>query len=402
MDWDDFYKEAKITAWSGGEPLPGADTLVDMEEQRMNKTHGAVDGRRACDSLKRTRLAKDGEAPTCGRCLRILGSVLVEAAIPPEPSGGSIPPQSIPSDRLDREAWLEWRRHGLGGSDMAAILGLSPWATSFDVWFSKVHGGQISDSAAMAFGRDAEELVAKKASERWGCEVFEAKPVAHEDRPWIRGTADFLMTDWKGLVGLECKTTRDRWEDGVPLYYQVQCQWYMLVYGYHHWRLACLHRSSAEYSFHEIERDEAVIAVLEQRATEWWRRHILDGERPPLAGKAAGAYLLQEHGRPTGDVRAVRGDDAELVRAFAQARADRKAAEEHEKALALQIQERIGDDHGLEVDGLTVTWSRFQKKSTDFQALRADARAKDALDRLCAPFTTTTTSGRLNVREETP
>jgi hypothetical protein len=27
----------------------------------------------------------------------------------------------------ERADWLEWRRHGLGGSDIAAVVGLSPW-----------------------------------------------------------------------------------------------------------------------------------------------------------------------------------------------------------------------------------------------------------------------------------
>ena len=40
---------------------------------------------------------------------------------------------------ISREEWLEWRRGGLGGSDVAGVLGVSPWATPFSVWWSKVH-----------------------------------------------------------------------------------------------------------------------------------------------------------------------------------------------------------------------------------------------------------------------
>ena len=37
------------------------------------------------------------------------------------------------SKNATREEWLKVRKLGLGGSDMAAVLGLSPWRSPIDV-----------------------------------------------------------------------------------------------------------------------------------------------------------------------------------------------------------------------------------------------------------------------------
>ena len=38
----------------------------------------------------------------------------------------------------ERTAWLNERRKGIGGSDVAAIIGLSPWTTPLDIYEQKL------------------------------------------------------------------------------------------------------------------------------------------------------------------------------------------------------------------------------------------------------------------------
>ena len=33
----------------------------------------------------------------------------------------------VDTENLTREEWLDWRRRGIGGSDVSAIIGLSPF-----------------------------------------------------------------------------------------------------------------------------------------------------------------------------------------------------------------------------------------------------------------------------------
>ena len=44
----------------------------------------------------------------------------------------------VDTDTLSREDWLTYRRLGIGGSDVAAIMGISPFATIRDLYYDKV------------------------------------------------------------------------------------------------------------------------------------------------------------------------------------------------------------------------------------------------------------------------
>lgn len=53
--------------------------------------------------------------------------------------------------------WLEFRKTGIGGSDAAAILGLSPFKTNVEVWEEKVGlrvSDDISDSPQVKYGKE--------------------------------------------------------------------------------------------------------------------------------------------------------------------------------------------------------------------------------------------------------
>ena len=92
----------------------------------------------------------------------------------------------------DRQAWLAERRNGVGGSDVAGILGLSPWASPYSVWASKVFGDvDDRDTLAMSFGRRAEQMIAPWFHELTGLYVGgQQTACVHPDNDWQRCTID--------------------------------------------------------------------------------------------------------------------------------------------------------------------------------------------------------------------
>ena len=63
----------------------------------------------------------------------------------------------------EREQWLLQRRAGLGGSDIGAILGLSPFRTPVDVYLEKTGRAPANEETLqMRFGTYAEEFVAQE------------------------------------------------------------------------------------------------------------------------------------------------------------------------------------------------------------------------------------------------
>ena len=74
----------------------------------------------------------------------------------------------VDTENLPREEWLEWRRKGIGGSDVAAIMGISPFRTARDIYYDKLkivsveEEDEFDDSwVAKEMGNLLEPLVAK-------------------------------------------------------------------------------------------------------------------------------------------------------------------------------------------------------------------------------------------------
>ena len=44
----------------------------------------------------------------------------------------------VRTDDMDEQTWLDYRRKGIGGSDAAAVIGISPYKTARDVYFEKM------------------------------------------------------------------------------------------------------------------------------------------------------------------------------------------------------------------------------------------------------------------------
>ncbi len=54
----------------------------------------------------------------------------------------------VETSGLTEEEWLEYRRQGIGGSDAAATLGVSPFATAWDVYYDKLKIASYADEDA--------------------------------------------------------------------------------------------------------------------------------------------------------------------------------------------------------------------------------------------------------------
>lgn len=91
-----------------------------------------------------------------------------------------------------RAAWLEGRRTGIGGSDVAAVLGLNPWKTPLDVWNDKLGLSEDKGMTEPAYwGTVLEDTVAKEFQLRTGKKV---QKVSHQfadpETPWAIANID--------------------------------------------------------------------------------------------------------------------------------------------------------------------------------------------------------------------
>ena len=190
---------------------------------------------------------------------------------------------------MSREEWLELRRHGIGGSDAAAIVGLSKWASPYTVWADKT--GRLPDkpdTEAMRQGRDLEEYVAQRFSEATGKRVKRCNAILYNPAyPHSHANVDRMIVGEN--AGLECKTTSTldvKQFRGVefPEKYYAQCVHYMAITGADRWYLAVLVLGK-EFHVYTLERDEAEIRALMDAETAFWEQYV-ETDTPPAADGA--------------------------------------------------------------------------------------------------------------------
>lgn len=177
---------------------------------------------------------------------------------------------------LSREEWLAYRRQGIGGSDAAAVMGISPFRTGVDLYYDKL-GLPV----------------------KTGLEVC-PMPVMfqHPDHPWMLADVDRLVTlSDGGTAILECKTTnynaRDKWEyDGkpiVPEYYEAQGRHYMAVMNLNRVYFCCLYGNNEdEAMIRQIDRDPKYEAELIALEENFWVNHVQAKVLPPMWSGTAG------------------------------------------------------------------------------------------------------------------
>lgn len=256
-----------------------------------------------------------------------------------------------------RTDWLAWRRTGIGASDVAAILGLSRWATPYQVWLSKVVELPEDDAEHLAWGHLLEDAICDEVGRRLHTHVAHRQEQrSHRDHPHHLATIDGIAKRVPRTV-VECKTTGDRraWDE-VPIVYHCQAQWQMHVTGLDHAVLAVLH-AGQRLDLHEVDRDDDDIARMVETVDQFWENHVLTREAPEPAGVDL-PYL--NAWTPADPGKRLEADD-ELEALAAQALAAQAAAKQaaaYEKDLKARLAAAMGDATELVgADGQTLaTW----------------------------------------------
>ena len=280
----------------------------------------------------------------------------------------------------------------IGASQVAGILGLSPWQSPWSVW-AKLVGLPVpepTNQGRLDAGTDAEAFLRAQFNRyhRWtvglevvGLEVFEWQAELGDDRwPWLVGHADGWVEDETGerVAGWEGKTSGDLapWPD-VPDYYEAQVQTYMLLTGLSEWWVT-VGFAGWKVRHYAVLADPEAQAMIVERTRRFWEDHVITGIAPDVDGSDATTDAIRAvyNTADPDDILYADNDHAlqgwvELLRV---AKADTKAAEKREAELENRIKLRMADCAVLQVDGRAlVTWKSQSTTRVDLDGLRAVA-----------------------------
>jgi len=199
---------------------------------------------------------------------------------------------------MDRDRWLECREHGpdgdieytVGGSDVAAIFGVSPWVTPLELWRQKkgLMKSSFNNEKQKEMGHMLEPIIAYWYGISTGNIVTEDTGLyQHADYPYALANLDRRFTDSSGTNGiLECKSTTyhkaSDWRDeAIPIHYEFQLRFYLAVTDTEVGDFACLwgNNPDNDLATPRITRDKFKEEIIFEKLDQWiWS---LRNDKPP-------------------------------------------------------------------------------------------------------------------------
>ncbi len=213
---------------------------------------------------------------------------------------------------MTNERWLECRMHGpmgdipytVGGSDVAAVFGVSPWVTPMELWMIKkgrMKPAVKANAGQLMMGHLLEPVAAYWYGEKTGNKVEEDTNLyQHADHPYALANFDrrFVRASDNEPGILECKSCTyhkaDEWADGaVPLHYELQLRFYLAVADVDIGAFSAIwgNNPDIDLAMPEIVRDRAKEDMIFERLDEWiWS---LEHDKPPTMADVAPKLALE-------------------------------------------------------------------------------------------------------------
>ncbi|MDR7496811.1 MAG: YqaJ viral recombinase family protein [Armatimonadota bacterium] len=282
----------------------------------------------------------------------------------------------------DEDAALaEHRRQGVGGSDVAAIVGLNPYRTAIDVWMDKVGLGSEDPGEAAYWGKLLEPIIAGEYMRRTGVEVMRPDPPVWIDPEvaWIRGTPDYLVAR---AGGIDCKLTNPRqahrWgepgTDQVPEEHLAQAQWYLrlarrLGVDAEWWDIPVL--IGHEFRIYRITPNPALQDTLAELCGEFWHRYVVPRTPPPVDHTESARRMLERlHPRDLGTLRPATDAEEQLAEQYLALERRIDALLSERDRVGNLLRAAVGDDAGIAGRGWRLSWRRTRDgATTDWEAV---------------------------------
>jgi putative phage-type endonuclease len=297
------------------------------------------------------------------------------------------------------ESFLSARAGGLGGTDMAAVVGLSPWKRPIDVFQGKIdpQGFAEPDKECLFWGSALEPIIRERYAIRYDVQVLAPDAIGEMfpnnrpwrnqtivigPEPWMLGTPDGLLPSHRCGLEIKCSAYQSQeWgkegTDEIPQHYLVQVMWYMAVTGLGAWNIAVLF-SGNRLQAYRVERNQELIDSLLERGRSFWNDNVLKQVPPAIdESESYSRYLARKFSLGNGDLIPETPDIAQWTTKLRDAQKIAKQAELDECFAKNHLADLIGEAGGCKTSLGKVGWVRPKNTSftTDYKSAFAELSA---------------------------
>lgn len=283
---------------------------------------------------------------------------------------------------------IELRLHGIGSSDIGAILGVDPHRAPNDTYLDKIGLGEPREETTETWcGSRAENFIASLYEERTGGGLIRlGYPNAgpgptheHRDEPWAMATPDRWRVDGSGLVEIKLvgahmlylwragvKLANGYWT-GLPAHVDAQVRWQLEVCDQSRVDVAAL-LGGTDFRIYPVERDRAKGAELIENGRRFWEDHVLARVPPPHDAEAERRMLNLRYPMALGDMLPATAEAIEIRACLARVHAEQRLL--NQDRLELENRAKALTTNADGVEGCW-TWSRAGKVALWRSAVRA-------------------------------
>lgn len=268
----------------------------------------------------------------------------------------------LPKHEYRSPEWHEARRRSIGGSEIAAVLGIHPWTSPFTLWHVKA--GLLEPFAgnkSTEWGQRLEPVISAKFCENHPelcAQAEQGYAWAHTDRSWQTASPDVLLNgpwmEYGTFCEIKTSARADAWWDGPPAYYRAQVLWTMDVLGVDHAWLAVLIGGSdyREYTFELDDDAEADLAVMREAGQKFM--DSLAANHPPDIDDSYSTYETVRRLSPDIDLDSEHEVSRELAETFCSTKANLDAAERAYRKARTDIARDMGSANFAVCEGVRV------------------------------------------------
>jgi len=296
--------------------------------------------------------------------------------------------QVIDTREMSRIDWLKSRQRGIGGSDVAAVLGLSKYKTPLDVYNEKIADEPVDNpiTPRMEAGTRLEDTVAKWWADENQFQIQKDNKIRiHDQLPFLLANIDRLILssgNGRNTGVLEVKCTNQwafkTWEDdGLPLDFYSQIQHYFNVTGYD-WGAVAVLIGGWNLKSIDVVPDPEFIEMMTKRLRVFWDNHVVPRVPPEPTTDEEIKQLYPAS--VEGVIVEATDDTVDLIKQIRNVEASRKEFEEKEKALKVQLKAVIGEAERLTFLEQTLATYKSTKPVSSFDKKHFGVDHPDLLD----------------------
>jgi len=180
------------------------------------------------------------------------------------------------------------RQSIIGGSEIAALMGMSRWKTPLQLWAQKTGRFQedpLGNFEAAEIGTELEEYVSRKFTKKTGIKLRrDSRTFRHSQYPYLVAHIDRWVVGEDAVF--EAKTAsafklKEWTDDKIPQEYVLQVQWYLGILKKKIGYIAVL-IGGQKFIWNKIEFDKELFETMIQKAIDF-KEHYIDADVMPIA-----------------------------------------------------------------------------------------------------------------------